>query len=144
MIRGISGLNRLLTLKRCCILFFSIFLIAPSVSAEDKFWEDRKRGYFWYEDPLLEPPQDQYPALKDQPVNMDPQGDAAPDNYSYEDLFDLHPDRFQVVIDARLKHAVHRPTEENVLRFLEATDVAKKKSRIWPMLQAMWRCKTHV
>ena len=130
MIRGISGLNRLLTLKRCCILFFSIFLIAPSVVAGDTFWEDRKRGYYWYEDPLLEKTDAQETALKDRSVIMQPQGDAPPDNYSYEDLFDLHPDQFKVVIDARLKHAVHRPTEENVLRFLEATDVAKKKSRM--------------
>jgi conjugal transfer pilus assembly protein TraF len=100
------------------------------VVAGDTFWEDRKRGYYWYEDPLLEKTDDQDTALKDRSVIMQPQGDAPPDNYSYEDLFDLHPDQFKVVIDARLKHAVHRPTEENVLRFLEATDVAKKKSRM--------------
>lgn len=59
-----------------------------------------------------------------------PGTDARPDQYTYDELFDLYPDRFQVVIDRRLKHAVHRPTEENVLRFLEAADVAKKKSRL--------------
>ncbi|MGA9535829.1 MAG: conjugal transfer protein TraF [Desulfobacterales bacterium] len=105
-------------------------MMASSALAEDTFWEDRKRGYFWYDDPIWEAPQDQDPAVKDQQVIMQHEGDASPDNYSYEDLFDLHPDQFAVVIDARLKHAVHRPTEENVLSFLEATDVAKKKSRM--------------
>ena len=98
--------------------------------AGDTFWEDRKRGYFWYDDPVLEEPKDEDQYVKDQQVIIQPQSEASPDNYSYEDLFDLHPDQFKVVIDARLKHAVHRPTEENVLRFLEATDVAKKKSRM--------------
>ncbi len=63
-------------------------------------------------------------------MNSNPLQDEKPDQYTYDELFDLHPDRFQVVIDERLKHAVHRPTEVNVLRFLEATDVAKKKSRL--------------
>lgn len=130
MIHGISGSNRLPISKRCCFLFFSLLLLASSALAGDTFWEDRKRGYFWYDDPLWQALRDQNPADKDQPINIQPEGDESPDNYSYEDLFDLHPDRFEVVIDARLKHAVHRPTEENVLRFLEATDVAKKKSRM--------------
>lgn len=90
--------------------------------ADNEFWEDRQRGYFWYEDPVFKEPRD--PERKDQPVIIQP-----PDNYSYEELLDLHPDRFQVMIDTRLKTAVHHPTEENVLRFLEAVDVAKTKSR---------------
>ena len=93
------------------------------------FWEDRQRGYFWYEDPVLPGPEDQAVPMEDKAMINNP-GQARPDPYTYDELFDLHPDRFQVVIDARLKHAVHRPTEENVLRFLEATDVAKKKSRL--------------
>ena len=104
--------------------------MAPSALAGDTFWDDRKRGYFWYEEPILEAPKDEDRYVKNQPVSIQPHGNSSPDSYSYEDLFDLHPDRFQVVIDARLKHAVHRPTEENVLRFLEAADVAKKKSRM--------------
>ena len=128
MIHGISGSNRLPTSKRFYFLFFSLLLLASSALAGDTFWEDRKRGYFWYDDPIWQAPQDQGPTVTDRPVMIQPKGDESPDNYSYEDLFDLHPDRFEVVIDARLKHAVHRPTEENVLRFLEATDVAKKRA----------------
>ena len=129
MTHDISGLNRSATSKRCFLLFFSWFLITAPVWAGDTFWEDRQRGYFWYEDPVLPDPEDQDVPVEDKPM-IDNPGQAILDRYTYAELFELHPDRFQMVIDARLKHAVHRPTEENVLRFLEATDVAKKKSRL--------------
>ena len=122
MILAILVSSRWMTLKRCCVPCFSLIFMASPVMAAGEFWEDRQRGYFWYEDPIFEAPRD--PELKDQAVIIQP-----PDTYSYEELFDLHPDRFQVMIDARLKTAVHDPTEENVLKFLEAVDVAKTKSR---------------
>jgi conjugal transfer pilus assembly protein TraF len=105
-------------------------VMASTALARDTFWEDRQRGYFWYEDPLFKAPHDQEKTDEEKPMLVQSREDGSTDNYTYDDLFDLHPDRFQVVIDTRLKHAVHRPTEENVLRFLEATDVAKKKSRL--------------
>jgi conjugal transfer pilus assembly protein TraF len=95
--------------------------------ATGDFWEDRQRGYFWYEDPV----QKEVPVIEEESpaVIMVPRKDGAPDTYSYEELFDLYPDQFQIMIDARLKTAVHHPTEQNVLKFLEAVDVAKNKSR---------------
>ena len=123
---GFKSINDIETVL--CPLF-SLFLITTPAWTGDTFWEDRQRGYFWYEDPVLPGPEDQAVPMEDKTMINNP-GQARPDPYTYDELFDLHPDRFQVVIDARLKHAVHRPTEENVLRFLEATDVAKKKSRL--------------
>ncbi|WP_083455958.1 conjugal transfer protein TraF [Desulfosarcina cetonica] len=130
MTHDTSGLNRSATSRRCFLLFFSLLLIAAPAWAADTFWEDRQRGYFWYEDPDLPVYEQQDVPVEDKPMIGNTGQDARPDQYTYDELFELHPDRFQVVIDARLKHAVHRPTEENVLRFLEATDVAKKKSRL--------------
>ena len=109
-------------MKRCCVPCFSLLLMALPAMAGGEFWEDRQRGYFWYEDPVFKTPRD--PESKEQSEII-----QSPDTYSYEELFDLHPDRFQVMIDSRLKTAVHHPTEENVKRFLEAVDVAKIKSR---------------
>jgi conjugal transfer pilus assembly protein TraF len=130
MIHDISGLNRLTTSKRCFLLFFSLFLVAAPALAGETFWEDRQRGYFWYEDPDLPAVEDQDVPVEEKPMIGSPDQNDRPDRYTYDELFDLHPDLFKVVIDARLKRAVQRPTEENVLRFLEATDVAKKKSRL--------------
>jgi len=93
--------------------------------AGDGFWEDRKRGYFWYEDPPpVEDPGPVEPAMP-----LPEEKTVMKDNYSYAELFDLHPDQFNKIIDARLKNAVQKPTEENVLVWLEAVDVAKRKSR---------------
>lgn len=122
MILAILGLKRWLTLKRYCVLCFSLLVLANPAMAGNEFWEDRQRGYFWYEDPAFVEPFDL--DINKQTVIIQP-----PDTHSYEELFDLHPNQFQVIIDARLKTAVHRPTEGNVLRFLEAVDVAKAKSR---------------
>jgi conjugal transfer pilus assembly protein TraF len=129
MIRDISGLSGSATSKLFCFLFFSLTIASPTFG-DDRFWDDGKRGYYWYEDPIVDP---EIKALPTEEEKLPPSSISKvpePDNYTYEALFDLYPDKFQVVIDQRLKHAVHKPTEESVKRFLEAADVAKKKSRL--------------
>ena len=95
----------------------------PALAA-DAFWEERQRGYYWYEDPIFT---GDLPRNEEMPVaeNSRPQ----PDTYTYDEMLTLHPDQLNVVLDSRLKTAVHKPTEDNVLGFLEALDAAKQKSR---------------
>jgi hypothetical protein len=84
-------------------------VMASTALAGDTFWEDRQRGYFWYEDPLFKAPQDQEKADEEKPMIVQSREDGSTDNYTYDDLFDLHPDRFQLVIDARLKQCGASP-----------------------------------
>lgn len=67
-------------------------------------------GFYWYDDPEQEEetPQPSYP--------------------SYQELWDMHPDDFAPLLEERKKIAIQYPTEDNVYRYLEIQDVAKRKS----------------
>ncbi len=112
-------------LKRCCCLCFSLLLAAMPAAAGDTFWQERQRGYYWYEDPIEVPEAEKIPVAVQPPEGIE----APQDTYTYDEMLTLHPDQLKVVVDTRLKTAVHQPSEDNVLRFLEALDAAKQKSR---------------
>jgi hypothetical protein len=48
-------------------------VMASTALAGDTFWEDRQRGYFWYEDPLFKAPQDQEKADEEKPMIVQPE-----------------------------------------------------------------------
>jgi conjugal transfer pilus assembly protein TraF len=86
---------------------------------EQKFYEDTKRGWFWYEVPVPEQEETDLPATRSLPVMTD---------YSTEQLWDMHPDDFQTLLMEFQKKAVQRPTEQNVLEYLTMQDLARRKA----------------
>jgi conjugal transfer pilus assembly protein TraF len=105
--------------------YFSVFLamslcMAVSVraqedSGESGFYEKGREGFYWYQD---EPPPNLEEYFK-QPE---------PDGFSYADLWRLNPEKFAQVLKERQLVAIQQPNEGSVLRYLEAQDVAKRKS----------------
>jgi len=99
-----------------------IFLLSSNDASceQKKFYDDTKRGWFWYEDPVVEkkdeeqrPEQTQAPSLR---------------SYTIEKLWGMHPDEFQSLLKEIQKKAVQNPTEENVLEYLTIQDVARRKA----------------
>lgn len=100
--------------KRLAFLCFSTLLFTISAHAEEKqdgFYEDRRHGYYWYEDEKA--------IEKEKP--------ALP-TYTYQELWTMDPDTFQKHLSAVTKRAVQAPTEENALEFLKLKDIATQKS----------------
>jgi conjugal transfer pilus assembly protein TraF len=96
-----------------------------STALGGEFDRDERWGFFWYDDKKEIKKELKAPSKK-KPLNFPP---LKPDNYSYEELWRMHPDHFKEVIDTRLKLAVQYPeNEDNILKFIEAQDVAKRKS----------------
>lgn len=124
-------------LLRSAILFTSLLLLGGTVSAleplpgqgEDRiearlpYYEDYKRGWYWYErekeEPKKEeptkalPPKRRMPALKD---------------YTAEILWNMYPDDFQALLIDFQKKAVMNPTENNVAEYYYVQDIARRKS----------------
>ena len=48
--------------------------------------------------------------------------------YSYDQLWKMHPDDFQEYLNQVTKFAVQFPTEKNVTQYLKIQDVARRKS----------------
>lgn len=85
------------------------------------WWDDNKRGWFWYEDPPPEPEEEQLTesTLPDRPTFR---------NFTYEEVWNMHPEQFQKTYDNTLHAAVQTPTVDNVRDWYQMQDIARRKS----------------
>lgn len=100
----------------CSLVTLTVFIVGEAF-AEDSggFYSGRKGGFYWYmDDPP--PEEEEYFEMPE------------PDRFVYEDLWRMHPDKMAEVLETRKIIAIQSPTEENALRYIEAQDVAKRKS----------------
>ncbi|MFZ5572890.1 MAG: conjugal transfer protein TraF [Thermodesulfobacteriota bacterium] len=101
-----------------CFTMGLLFLVATPADSNDETNPDAKRGWYWYE--IFEEQQDQ-------PKEEKPQ-QAMVSEYSYDQLWTMHPDAFQAHLNQVTKQAVQFPTETNVAHYLKVQDVARRKS----------------
>ena len=95
-------------------------LSQAATGQEQKFYDDTKQGWFWYEEPVPELKKETEP-LVERPVPL-------LTDYSTEELWDMHPDDFQTLLMEFQKKAVQRPTEQNVFEYLTMQDLARRKA----------------
>jgi conjugal transfer pilus assembly protein TraF len=97
---------------------------------ENRFYNDTKHGWFWYEDPP--PVQEEEPKIEQAQTERKPaqiiRKEPSLDNYSIETLWNMHPDEFQNLLNGLQKKAVQTPTEQNILEYLTMQDVARRKA----------------
>jgi len=105
-----------------CSLALALSCLAGSTMAQDtQFYQDAKKGWFWYEATLLEAKEEQIQESMPKPL-------PSLTDYSTEQLWDMHPDDFQALLMEFQKKAVQRPTEENVHEYLTMQDLARRKA----------------
>jgi conjugal transfer pilus assembly protein TraF len=108
--------------------------LADDVSSlEPAFYETAKEGWFWYQDPPSEVPEES-DSLKNSTITRE----AGPkvfeiknpsmDKYTINDIWNLHPDEFQGLLNGVQKKAVQTPNEKNILEYLIMQDVARRKA----------------
>lgn len=92
-----------------------------------KYYDRAKEGWFWYEDPPAkvepeDPKKETAPPVK--------QAHPVPkmENYTMDDLWNMHPDDFQALLKDFQKKAVQYPTEQNVVEYYTMQDIARRKS----------------
>jgi conjugal transfer pilus assembly protein TraF len=110
-------------MRFCALLFsllFAILCVCDAFAEDDKgFYYGRKGGFYWYED---EPPKEDgmYFEMPE------------PDRFAYDDLWRMNPEKMAEVLENRKLIAIHTAADENGLenarRYIEAQDVAKRKS----------------
>jgi conjugal transfer pilus assembly protein TraF len=105
-----------------CSLALALSCLAGSAMAQDtQFYQDAKKGWFWYEATLLEAKEEQVQESMPKPL-------PSLTDYSTEQLWDMHPDDFQALLMEFQKKAVQRPTEGNVHEYLTMQDLARRKA----------------
>lgn len=90
------------------------------------YWGDLERGWFWYEDPLMEPD----PPKAVPPTTPPKQPKKAPELVELE--------RLQKQLEDARKIAVIRPTEQNVLRYMRLeADVVRRATKFSEVAQRL-------
>jgi conjugal transfer pilus assembly protein TraF len=88
------------------------------------FYDDAKRGWWWYETM----PEKDESTDEDRKVLQSIAPPPSLRNYPMDQLWNMHPDEFQPLINAFLKKAVQYPTEENVQEYYVVQDIARRKA----------------
>ena len=98
---------------------------ATAAGLENRFYDDTRHGWFWYEDP---PPVQDESDGKPAPANKTPRKLQSLDNYSIDQLWNMYPDDFQELLNVLQKKAVQTPTEQNIMEYLTMQDIARRKA----------------
>ena len=120
-------------------LVTAMMTMATKVVAEEipvldpAFYETAKEGWFWYHDPHPEIPKEAN--IPEKSVITREAGpkvfetkNPSMDKYTISDIWNLHPDEFQGLLNGVQKKAVQNPTEKNILEYLTMQDVARRKA----------------
>ncbi|MBU1413940.1 conjugal transfer protein TraF [Myxococcota bacterium] len=122
------------SLFRLCLVFGSLFSPLTLAMATDlpgssdtgnTFYQDTKHGWFWYEDP---PPNIQETNTPEEQATEPLRTIPSLAAYSIEDLWNMHPDDFQGLLNDLQKKAVRHPKEQNILEYLTMQDIARRKA----------------
>lgn len=128
--------NRIIGSWLCCwlmvITMTTMALAEEVLSPEPVFYKTAKEGWFWYHDP---PPG---VAEESDSHNSTITREAGPkafekknpsmDKYTIKEIWNLHPDEFQGLLNGVQKKAVQTPNEKNILEYLIMQDVARRKA----------------
>jgi conjugal transfer pilus assembly protein TraF len=120
---------------RQSILKAILILVISASAAHADYYSDSKKGFWWgeKEPEKQEPektPEDQKPTVQPQ-QREEKKGTWVPpalQEYSYEDVWNMHPDDFQDLQESFKKKAVQSPTEANVRDYYELQEIARKKA----------------
>lgn len=130
------------SLRVSLLLFFSLLILVgggsvcaeeklPDESASEIYHTEQDKGYYNYE-VIPETPEEEEDPEKPAIQQVQP-----PPKYSYDELWNMHPDVFQAHVKEVTKWAVQTPTEENVVHYLMVQDVARRKSAAFASVVSM-------
>jgi conjugal transfer pilus assembly protein TraF len=92
----------------------------PPEKKDEGYYRDRKRGWYWYEIEKKKEEEKKKPEEELASVSLK--------NYTIDEVWNMHPDRFSKLLDDLKKKAVMMPTEESVLEYYIIQDIARRKS----------------
>jgi len=121
------------------IVIFLTLISLESVYADTGFYDDSRRGWYWYEKEII-PPKPEKKEERRSPVlpkTEDKQtvSERQRPQIDWSQVWYMHPDDFQKLLDDQLKFSVQYPTEENVTKYVAlqyvAQNRAKKFQEVW-------------
>ncbi len=108
-------------------LVFSSGLYAAETENPISSPSDSKIGWWWYE---VKPPEETDPEKEEKKL-------PSLSDYSFERLWNMHPDQFQGVLTSIHKKAVMTLKEEDVRDYLVIQDIARRKAHAYTNVNTM-------
>jgi len=102
------------------------------------YYSDTKKGYWWYEKSPVQ--REEEKAETEQPEKNKKKQKQEFKDYTFDQIWDMHPDQFQGFAEEVKKQAVQRPTVENVKNYYEVQEIARKKALAFTnVAQYVWQ-----
>jgi conjugal transfer pilus assembly protein TraF len=109
-------------------------ILSVSVTASAGYYNDSAKGWWWYQ---KEP---EKPVIKPEKKQNTTTTTPSRKDYSYEQIWEMHPDQFQEFAEALKKKAVQQPSEEYVKDYFEVQEIARKKALAFSnVAQYVWQ-----
>jgi len=109
-------------------------ILSFTATASASYYNDSAKGWWWYQ----KEPEKQAgnPEKKKKASNRVP----SLKDYTYDQIWEMHPDQFQEFAEALKKKAVQKPSEENVKEYFEVQEIARKKALAFSnVAQFVWQ-----
>ena len=109
-------------------------ILSFTATASASYYNDSAKGWWWYQ----KEPEKQAgnPEKKKKTSNRVP----SLKDYTYDQIWEMHPDQFQEFAEALKKKAVQKPSEENVKEYFEVQEIARKKALAFSnVAQFVWQ-----
>ncbi|SNB45537.1 conjugal transfer protein TraF [Geobacter sp. DSM 9736] len=110
------------------------FVLASSAAtaAGADYYSDSAKGWWWYQkEPEVKEKEPKKTNIRKLPSLQD---------YSYEGIWNMHPDDFEKFAESLKKKAVQNPSEENVKDYYEVQEIARKKALAFTnVAQYVWQ-----
>jgi conjugal transfer pilus assembly protein TraF len=108
-------------------------MLSITATANAGYYNDSAKGWWWYK---KEPEKQTNNTGKTKSSKREP----SIKDYTYEQIWDMHPDQFQEFAEALKKKAVQKPSEENVKDYFEVQEIARKKALAFSnVAQFVWQ-----
>lgn len=110
------------------------FCLLPQLAASadiSGYYRDSQKGWWWGDRTVEPAPEKQKPEQQEQKRGEQPQAPWTPPSlhsYSYQDVWNMHPDDFYQLQEAYKKKAVQSLEEDDVRDYYELSEIARKKS----------------
>ncbi len=119
-------------------VFAALSAYALGAVSGDSYYDNSRHGWWWYEDPPKK--EAKKDVQKEKEISSPKRVLPSLKDYTAEQLWNMYPDDFQVLIKQFLKKAVQTPSVENVRDFYAMVDIARMKAHVFQNVAgAVWQ-----
>ncbi len=116
-------------------LIAALLLVSIAATAGAGYYTDSGKGWWWYQKEP-ERKEEKEKELNKTRVKKVP----ALSDYSYDEIWNMHPDDFEKFAEGLKRKAVQNPSEENVRDYYEVQEIARKKALAFTnVAQYVWQ-----